>query len=102
MTRPLRYKFRLYVAGGTQNSAEALANLQAICSRCLRDRHEIDIIDVIREPRRALVDGIRMTPTLVKLSPAPFRRIVGTLAHTSRVLLALDLVDPVDHVPLAS
>jgi hypothetical protein len=43
-----------------------------------------------------------MTPTLIKLSPAPLRRIVGTLAHTSRVLMALDLVDPLQDVPLAS
>jgi circadian clock protein KaiB len=102
MSRLARFKFRLYVAGGTQNSTEALANLQAICVRCLPDRHDIEVIDVIREPRRALADGIRMTPTLIKLSPAPLRRIVGTLAHTSRVLMALDLVDPLQDVPLAS
>ncbi len=51
------------------------------------------MIDVVRHPQRALVDGIKMTPSLVKLAPAPFRRIVGTLAHTKRVLIALDVAD---------
>jgi circadian clock protein KaiB len=87
------FKFRLYVAGTSQNSSEALANLTGICDHYLADRHEIEVIDVIRQPQRALVDGIRMTPSLVKLAPAPFRRVVGTLAHTKRVLMALDIAD---------
>jgi hypothetical protein len=32
-----------------------------------------------------------MTPTLVKLQPAPVRTIVGTLSDTDAVLRALDL-----------
>jgi circadian clock protein KaiB len=102
MTELVKYRFRLYIAGNTPNSAEALANLHAICDRCLRGRHLIEIIDVARDPDRALADGIRMTPSLVKLAPAPFRKIVGTLAHTKRVLLALDVTDlqPPEAVPL--
>lgn len=87
------FKFRLYVAGGSRNSGEALSNLHEICDQYLRDRHEIVVIDVMKDPRRALADGISMTPTLVKSAPAPFRKIIGTLAHTKRVLLALDLAD---------
>lgn len=98
MTAPVTYKFRLYVAGSSQNSAEALVNLHDICDRCLRHRHDIEIVDVNKEPHRALADGIRMTPSLIKLSPSPIRRIVGTLAHTRRVQRALDLPD----VPLAA
>ncbi|MNC93572.1 Circadian clock protein KaiB [compost metagenome] len=51
----------------------------------------IEIVDVFKEPKRALEDGILMTPTLVKLAPAPVRRIVGTLGDSQTVLLALDL-----------
>jgi circadian clock protein KaiB len=91
MVSKATFKFRLYVAGNSQNSSEALANLTAICKHYLADRHEIEVIDVIRQPQRALVDGVRMTPNLVKLAPAPFRRVVGTLAHTKRVLIALDI-----------
>ncbi len=86
-----RYRLRLYVAGEAQNSALALANLNALCTTHLLERDEIEIIDVFREPARALADRIFMTPTLVKLSPAPARRIVGNLARTGPVLLALGL-----------
>lgn len=88
--RPL-FKFRLYIAGDTENSAQALANLTAICRNHLPDRHEIEIVDVFREPQRALTEGIFMTPMLLKLAPAPVRRIVGTLGDTQTVLHALGL-----------
>ena len=85
------FKFRLYVAGDTQNSAQAVANLTALCRARLPDRHHIEVVDVFREPKRALADGILMTPTLVKLSPSPVRRIIGTLSQTQPVLVALGL-----------
>lgn len=91
MKRRVLFKFRLYVAGGAQNSAQALANLTAICREHLPDRHEIEVVDVFREPERALADGILMTPTLVKLVPSPVRRIVGTLSRTQTVLQTLGL-----------
>jgi circadian clock protein KaiB len=91
MSRRTLYKFRLYTADGTHNSAQALANLTALCAVYLAERHEIEIVDVFRDPQRALIDGIRMTPTLLKLAPAPGCRIVGSLSQTARVLSALGL-----------
>lgn len=91
MSRRSKFKFRLYVAGDAQNSAQAVANLTALCHTYLLDRHDIEVVDVFREPKRALADGILMTPTLVKLSPSPVRRIVGTLSQTQPVLQALGL-----------
>jgi circadian clock protein KaiB len=85
------FRFRIYVAGDALNSAQALANLDALCRAHLPDRHEVEIIDVFREPKLAMVDGIFMTPTLVKIAPPPIRRIVGTLSQTERVLQALGL-----------
>jgi circadian clock protein KaiB len=97
MTRRSRFKFRLYVAGEAQNSAHAVANLSKLCRLHLLDRHDIEIVDVFREPKRALMDGIFMTPTLVKLAPAPApKRIVGTLSQTQPVLQALGLEIPAE------
>jgi circadian clock protein KaiB len=91
MSRRALFKFRLYVAGDAQNSAQALANLTALCGAHLPDRHEIEVVDVLREPKRAVADEILMTPTLIKLAPLPVRRIVGTLSQTQTVLQALGL-----------
>jgi len=85
------FKFRLYIAGDTENSAQAIANLTKLCSTRLADRHEIEIVDVFKEPKRALADGIFLTPTLIILAPSPLRRIVGTLGQTKTVLQTLGL-----------
>ena len=93
MTSPVIFKFRLFVAGEALNSTQALANLTALCRTHLLNRHEIEVVDVFLEPRRALADRVFMTPTLVKLVPLPERRIVGTLSQTQPVLQALGLRD---------
>jgi circadian clock protein KaiB len=86
------YQFRLYVAGEAQNSAQALANLTAICRASIPDRFNIEIVDVFKEPGRTLDDGVFMTPTLLKLHPGPIRKIVGTLSDAATVLQALGLL----------
>jgi len=91
MSRPVIFKFRLYVAGDALNSAQSMANLTALCQAHLPDRHEIEVVDVSKYPKRALVDGIFMTPTLLKIAPSPVRMIVGTLSQTQIVLRALGL-----------
>jgi circadian clock protein KaiB len=86
-----QFKFRLYVAGDTQNSAHAVANFAALCRDHLPDGQDIEIVNVFREPQRALEDGIFMTPMLVKLLPRPTQRVIGTLSHAQPVLHALGL-----------
>jgi circadian clock protein KaiB len=85
------YKFRLFVAADTLNSVQAASNLNALCKAHLAGRHEIEVVDVFKDPKRALAEGIRMTPTLLKLAPGPVRRIVGTLADVARVMQTLGL-----------
>jgi circadian clock protein KaiB len=84
-----RFKFRLYVVGNAPNSLQAVANLNTLCRTHLPDQCDIEVVDVLREPRRALSDGVFMTPMLLTLEPLPPRRIVGTLSRPEQVLLAL-------------
>jgi circadian clock protein KaiB len=83
--------FRLYIAGDAPNSLQAIANLTQICDTHLPDRHSIEIVDVLLEPKRALDESIFMTPLLVTDSPYPGHRIVGTLSHTEPILQILGL-----------
>jgi circadian clock protein KaiB len=87
----MKFRFRLFVAGEAPNSTMAIANLRALCETRLADRYEIELVDVLREPLRALEEGIFLTPTLVKLAPSPQRRVVGTLSQTQVVVQALGL-----------
>ena len=91
MNKGAHFKFRLYVAGEAPNSAQAIANLRAICLEHLPRQHDIEIVDVLRDPQRALADDVLLTPLLVKLSPGPVRKVVGNLSQREPLLQALGL-----------
>ena len=82
-------QLRLYVAGNAPNSLRAIANVKAICDEHFASAHELEIVDLLEHPRRALADGIIVTPTLLKLLPLPPQRVIGTLSDTNQVLVAL-------------
>ncbi len=85
------YVFRLYIAGGAPNSVRALVNLFALCHKYFPESHTIEVVDVLKEPLRALAEAILVTPTLIKLSPAPEQQIIGNLSEEEEVLRALGL-----------
>ncbi len=91
MSQPEPVRFRLYVAGNAANSRRAAYNLATLCRSYLPDRHEIEVVDILREPQRALADDICMAPTLLMLAPQPGRRLNGTLSEAGVVLAALGL-----------
>ena len=82
---------RLYIAGTAPNSVKAVANLQAICGRYLKDGYKLEIVDVCEDPRRALADGVLVTPSLAKVAPKPAAKVIGNLSDTRSVLAALGL-----------
>jgi len=81
----------LYVAGRAPNSVKAIANLEAICRRHLKQGYRLEVVDVCEHPLRALNDGILVTPSLAKMSPAPAANVIGNLSDTDSVLAALGL-----------
>jgi circadian clock protein KaiB len=81
---------RLFVAGASPNSLAAIANLKAIESSEPR-AFDVEIVDVLKSPERALAESILVTPTLVKVAPAPACRILGNLRDLELVLRSLGL-----------
>jgi circadian clock protein KaiB len=85
--------FRLYIAGTAPNSLKAKANLDELCNQYLKDRYELEIVDVLIDTSRAVRDRVFVTPMLVKVSPAPAQYFIGDLSETDSVLLALGIVN---------
>jgi circadian clock protein KaiB len=85
------FHFRLYVGGDTPNSTRARVNLGALCRKYLAGCYKIQIVDVFKDPNRAALDGLLMTPTLIKLAPSPVCMVVGTLSQSASLLEALGL-----------
>jgi circadian clock protein KaiB len=82
---------RLYVAGQSPESLHALANLKSLCEEHLAGHYDIEIIDLIDHPSRALSDDILAVPTLVRRLPRPVRKVIGDLSITERALVGLQL-----------
>jgi circadian clock protein KaiB len=70
---------------------QAIANLEAICDEYLKDGHKLEVVDVLENPRRAMSEGVLVTPSLTKLSPQPVAQVVGNLSDKMQVLIALGL-----------
>ena len=84
-------QLRLYIASGALASAQARANLAEICSLHSHVPLQVEVVDILREPLRALSEGILVTPTLARLQPPPVLRIVGDLSDRAAVINALGL-----------
>ena len=85
------WQLRLYVAGATAKSGAALANLRRLCETHLAGRYEIEVIDLLVNPKLAAGDQILAVPTLVRKVPEPIRKIIGDLSNEERVLVGLDI-----------
>ena len=59
------WELRLYVAGQTAKSVTAFANIKRICEEHIRGRYEIEVVDLLKNPRLAKGDQILAIPTLV-------------------------------------
>ena len=85
------YHLRLYVAGQTPKSLAAMANLKRVCEEHLAGRYDVEVIDLMRNPKLAAGDQILAIPTLIRRLPAPLKRIIGDLSNTEKVLVGLDI-----------
>jgi circadian clock protein KaiB len=72
------FHLRLYVAGATKTSIEALQLVRRICGDEFAERFRLEVIDLHQLPGTASRDGISVTPTLVRFLPGPHaRRLSG-------------------------
>jgi circadian clock protein KaiB len=82
---------RLYQADESPNSVLALRHLRDAIAHLTSEQVALEVIDVLRDPERALSDGVLVTPTLVKASPPPESRVIGNLRDRSALLAALGI-----------
>jgi circadian clock protein KaiB len=89
--KPEKYVLRLYVAGTSVRSSAAIRRVMTLCEEHLKDRYELEIIDIYKQPTLAKGEQIIAAPTLIKKLPEPLRRFIGDMADKERILVGLDL-----------
>ena len=85
---------RLYVAGMTIKSTQAIANVRKLCEKYLADGYELVVIDIYQQPTLAKEQQIIATPTLIKILPLPLRRLIGNMSDTESFLAGMGLQPP--------
>jgi len=87
------YILRLYVAGATPRSQQAILRARELCEVELDGDYELKVIDIYQQPLLAREGQILATPTLVKTFPQPVRRLIGNLSNTDGFFAGLDLTE---------
>jgi circadian clock protein KaiB len=86
-----KLQLELYVVGHSLRSQTAVENVHRICAARAFSRYELQVIDVLEQPAAAEAANIVATPTLIKTSPLPVRRIIGDLSPAEAVAQALGI-----------
>jgi circadian clock protein KaiB len=87
-----RHLLKLYVAGNNRRTEQAIACVRELIGN-LKDRYDLQVIDILTEPRLAIFSGVFAVPTLVKDNPPPSRRLLGDLSNTQEVSEKLGLTE---------
>ena len=85
------WKLCLYVTNSTPRCNVAYKNIKRICAERLKDRCEIEVIDILKNPEAARREQIVAIPTLLKVAPKPERMLVGDFSKEESVLKGLDI-----------
>ncbi len=86
-----QYVLRLYVAGMTPRSEQAIRSVTEFCRNRLAGRYDLQVIDLYQQPVLAKGEQIIAAPTLIKKLPLPLRKFIGDMSNADRILLGLDL-----------
>ncbi len=86
-----KIELRLYIAGQTAKSIQALQNITKYCKEHLAGQYTIEVIDLLKDPKLAEGDQIFAIPTLVRKFPEPLRKVIGDLSDEEKVLVGLNI-----------
>jgi len=82
---------RLFVAGATTRSRQAVVRVRELCADELKDHCTLEVIDIYQQPQLARDNQIVATPTLIKEYPRPVRRFIGNLLDTAGLFTDLEV-----------
>ena len=83
---------RLFVAGATARSRQAVRRVRQLCEAELKGGCNLEVIDIYQQPKLARDNQIVATPTLIKELPLPLRRFIGNLLNIVGLFVELDLI----------
>ncbi|WP_397382590.1 circadian clock KaiB family protein [Prosthecobacter sp.] len=86
-----QYVLRLFVAGASARSHQAVMRVRELCATVLEDNCTLEVIDIYQQPALARTHQIVATPTLIVELPQPARRFIGNLTNITGLFVELNL-----------
>jgi circadian clock protein KaiB len=91
-TQAGKYVLRLFVAGASALSRQAVLRVRQLCEAELKGICKLEVIDIYQQPDLARRNQIVATPTLIRELPLPVRRFIGNLLNLTDLFVELDLI----------
>jgi circadian clock protein KaiB len=80
------YNLQLFISSDNDSAEKTLSNLHQLLEERLTNPYTLKVIDIAKNPEQAISHRVLTTPTLIRVSPKPIKRIVGQLDDIPRVL----------------
>lgn len=91
--RNQKVELTLFIAGMGPRSTRAVAHAKEL-RKLLGDRCSVEIVDIYERPGEASASQVVAVPALVRNSPRPIRKLIGTIGNTLETARSLGLVTP--------
>ena len=80
---------QLFITGMSENSVRAIQNIRHLCDQYPKERFDLTIIDIYKNPSVAEQHKIVFSPSLVREYPLPKKILIGDLSDKNKVLTGL-------------
>jgi circadian clock protein KaiB len=87
-------ELRLYVTGQSPNRVRAIENLRCVCEGHNPGQYQIEVVDLLENPRLAVQGQTLAVPTVVRKPPMPIKKLVGDLSDIDRLLVGPQVRTP--------
>lgn len=82
-------KLRIYITGKDPKTKKDVEHIKHILEERVSGQYSLEVLDVLENSRQALEDNIFVTPTILRSSPLPQKKIIGDIRVTGRMLQLL-------------
>lgn len=82
----IMHKLRVYVAGLSPETMKAIDELKELLDEKFQDQYSLEILDLLESLSQAQRDNVIVTPTILRISPLPEKRVIGDIRARESII----------------
>ena len=91
--KKITFDLKLYVVYSSKSSYQATVYLKAFLDKKYPGQYKLEIIDVMQNPELAKEDNIFATPTVIKKTPLPVKKLFGNFGDENKLIMGLGILN---------